>query len=74
MNLATKGYTKADGESVPYVLTASVRADCCSARAIYKVTFPYGDLFFCNHHFNKNRESIIANSISIIDESQKLFN
>lgn len=74
MNLAVKDYIKADGDSIPYSLTASVRADCCSVRAIYKVSFEFGDLHFCNHHFNKHREAILIKSTAILDESEILFN
>ena len=31
-----------------------VQCDSCSARAIIMVVLPYGELSFCNHHYNKN--------------------
>lgn len=74
MSLAIKDYTKADGDSIPYTLSASIRSDCCSVRAIYRVSFEFGDLHFCNHHFNKHKETILTKSTAILDESEILFN
>jgi len=66
-------YIYADGESVPYTLKRSQRADCCSsARALFKVTFEFGELYFCNHHYNRHRNELFASSISIVDESSVL--
>jgi len=44
------------------------RCDSCQAKAFYLVKFPYGDLFFCNHHFVKNEEALVAKATDIFDE------
>lgn len=68
-----KNYTYADGKSVPYTLKRSQRADCCSSsRALFKVSFEYGDLYFCHHHYNKHKDRLMMESISILDESSAL--
>jgi hypothetical protein len=45
------------------------RCDSCQAKAFYLVKFPYGDLFFCNHHFVKNEEALLEKATDIFDES-----
>jgi len=35
-----------------------VQCDGCSARAIKVVILPYGELAFCNHHYNKNIQAL----------------
>ena len=50
-----------------------VQCDSCSARAIYEVILPYGDLAFCKHHYNKNAVALtnqggIAKILSIDTE------
>lgn len=45
------------------------RCDSCQAKAYYLVKFPYGDLFFCNHHFVKNEEALVDKATDIFDES-----
>ena len=50
-----------------------VQCDSCSARAIYEVILPYGDLAFCRHHYNKNAVALtnqggIAKILSIDTE------
>ena len=53
--------------------TGRVQCDSCSARAIYEVILPYGDLAFCRHHYNKNTVALtnqggIAKILSIDTE------
>ena len=38
----------------PMVVQGRVQCDSCSARAVIFVDLPYGNLSFCNHHYNKN--------------------
>jgi hypothetical protein len=45
------------------------RCDSCQAKAFYLVKFPYGDLFFCNHHFVKYEDAFVAKATDIFDES-----
>lgn len=45
------------------------RCDSCQAKAYYLVKFPYGDLFFCNHHFVKNEEALVSKATDIFDDS-----
>ena len=35
-----------------------VQCDGCSARAVFVVDLPYGDLAFCNHHYNKSSDAL----------------
>lgn len=66
-------YIYADGQSIPYTLSRSQMADCCSsARALFKVTFEFGELYFCHHHYNKHKSELFASSVSIVDESSVL--
>ena len=67
-------YILADGKSIPYELLNTHRADCCSARAVYRVTLNSGNLlFFCNHHFNVHSFELHQQSKSILDESKSLL-
>jgi hypothetical protein len=34
------------------------QCDSCSARAMVKVELPFGNLWFCLHHYNKNAEAL----------------
>ena len=34
------------------------QCDSCSARAMVKVDLPFGNLWFCLHHYNKNAEAL----------------
>lgn len=74
VTVTDKKYTLADGDSVPFTLKKSQRSDCCSStRALYRVTFSYGDLYFCRHHFNKHKDKLIEDSLSVLDESNVLY-
>ena len=35
-----------------------IQCDGCSAKAQIKVNLPYGDLAFCNHHYNKHAQAL----------------
>jgi hypothetical protein len=45
------------------------RCDSCQAKAYYLVQFPYGDLFFCNHHFLKYEDALVEKATDIFDDS-----
>ena len=33
-----------------------VQCDSCTARAVFLVELPYGELSFCSHHYNNNSQ------------------
>ena len=35
-----------------------VGCDSCSAKAQIKTELPYGELWFCMHHYNKNAQAL----------------
>jgi len=35
-----------------------VQCDGCSARAVFSVELPYGELSFCYHHYNSNTKAL----------------
>jgi len=46
--------------------------DICQHHAYFVVTFSTGKLFFCNHHFYKNKDALLEVSEDILDESAML--
>ena len=54
---------------LPKAIGPQDRCDSCQAKAYYLVKFPYGDLFFCNHHFVKNELALIEKAVDIFDDS-----
>lgn len=49
--------------------------DRCSARAMVRVNLPFGSLWFCLHHYNKNAQALtdqggIAKLLSTLDEER----
>jgi len=51
---------KDQDQELAKILEAGVREQCdqCSARAGIQADFPFGTLFFCRHHYNKNVEAL----------------
>lgn len=45
------------------------RCDSCSQRAVYLVKFPFGELFFCRHHFMQHEEALLEKAYDIYDDS-----
>lgn len=61
-------------EEPSYLLNTEDRCDACNAQAYVYVNFEFGDLLFCLHHWNKNKEKLSVHSVSeIVDESSKLL-
>lgn len=54
-------------------LTAEDRCDKCSAAAKVVATFLNGELMFCGHHANKNKEVLLEKSIEIWDPEKIIF-
>lgn len=51
-------------------LTAADRCDRCGARAQVRVGLIAGDLLFCGADFNRSREAIISQAITVHDERE----
>ena len=47
--------------------------DICGHQAYFVVTLSTGKLFFCYHHFNKNKEALVESAEDILDESNMLL-
>ena len=43
------------------------RCDRCNAEALVKVNGIAGDLYFCGHHYNKNKEGLDKVSFEMIE-------
>jgi hypothetical protein len=66
-------YIIADGDKIPFTLREIDRADCCSVRALYKVTLRTGgELLFCKHHYTKHELALSQYVVKTIDESLSL--
>lgn len=57
-----------------YVLTAEDRCDACRAQAYVYVALESGELLFCLHHWNANKEALETTATEVLDESAKLLN
>lgn len=55
------------------VLTAQDRCDSCSAAAVIVFKFLNGELMFCGHHANKNKQQLLDNSIEVWDPKNIFF-
>jgi hypothetical protein len=40
---------------------------CATAQAMYLIKLVDGELFFCHHHYNKNKEGLDKVSYEVID-------
>jgi hypothetical protein len=47
--------------------------DVCGHQSYFVVTLNAGKLYFCYHHFNKNKEALYEAAQDIIDESAMLL-
>ena len=47
--------------------------DVCGHQSYFVVTLTAGKLYFCYHHFNKNKEALYEAAQDIIDESEMLL-
>jgi hypothetical protein len=71
--MATVETTETANENRPQTLTAFDRCDSCGAQAYMRVTMASGgELLFCAHHGNKNRDKINAPGTVWYDESYRL--
>ena len=50
----------------------SDRCDSCNAKAFYMVTFEFGELFYCRHHFVKHEDALMEKAYEIYDDSDFL--
>lgn len=54
-------------------LTGLDRCDSCGAQAYVRVRLVAGELLFCAHHANENRERLEPIAIDWQDESERLL-
>jgi hypothetical protein len=47
--------------------------DVCGHQSYFVVTLSAGKLYFCYHHFNKNKDALYEAAEDIIDESKLLL-
>ena len=55
------------------MLTAEDRCDACGAQAYIRVGLASGDLLFCGHHGNENKEKLEPIALSWHDETDRLL-
>lgn len=46
--------------------------DVCGHQSYFAVTMSSGKLYFCYHHFNKNKDALYKAAQEIVDESDML--
>lgn len=46
------------------------RCDSCNSQAFVLVELVSGELMFCGHHYNKNKEKLNNQAYKIVDERQ----
>jgi hypothetical protein len=56
-----------------YVLNASDRCDVCNFQAYVYVKLESGDLLFCLHHWNENKNILSESAQEVLDESERLL-
>jgi hypothetical protein len=54
-------------------LSALDRCDVCGAQAYIRAVLATGELIFCSHHGNEQKEKLSAIAIHWQDETQKLL-
>ncbi|MEY4296204.1 MAG: hypothetical protein RL016_50 [Actinomycetota bacterium] len=54
-------------------LTTADRCDSCGAQAYVRVRLVSGELLFCSHHANENRERLEPIALDWHDETDKLL-
>ncbi len=59
-------------ENTAEKLLATDRCDVCGAQAYIRVELEIGELLFCAHHGNANKEKLQPISISWHDQSDEL--
>ncbi|MDE2591533.1 MAG: hypothetical protein KGL41_01590 [Actinomycetales bacterium] len=59
-------------EEAPALTTAD-RCDSCGAQAYVRVLLESGELLFCRHHANENRERLAPIALDWHDETEKLL-
>lgn len=47
--------------------------DICGHQSYYAVTLSTGKLYFCAHHFNKNKDALYEIAEDVLDESEMLL-
>jgi hypothetical protein len=55
-------------ETKEKVLKIADRCDRCNAQAFILAKGIQGELYFCGHHYNKNKESIDSWAFEVINE------
>ena len=76
---ATKGFNMENTEQASTLveeapaLTTADRCDSCGAQAYVRVQLESGELLFCRHHANENRERLEPIALDWHDETDKLL-
>jgi len=55
-------------------LNHSDRCDRCGAQGLVRVFLTTGDLTFCHHHYEENKEALAAVIFDTQDERERLLN
>jgi hypothetical protein len=69
----TAAATVESGAHEAETLNVADRCDACGAQAYVRVTLSTGELLFCAHHANENKEKLQPIALSWHDESEKLL-
>jgi hypothetical protein len=64
--------TETEAQDYPE-LSALDRCDVCGAQAYIRAVLATGELIFCSHHGNEQKEKLSAIAIHWQDETQKLL-
>jgi recombinational DNA repair protein (RecF pathway) len=54
-------------------LTSLDRCDACGAQAYVRAVLISGELLFCGHHWNANKETLTRMSLRIESDLEKLY-
>jgi hypothetical protein len=57
-NLMTQVQVQEKQPLVEMLQDQRLQCDNCSARAGIEVSLPFGELYFCKHHYNKHSEAL----------------
>jgi hypothetical protein len=64
---------KSKVEDTDYLLNTTDRCDACNSQAYIYVKLESGDLLFCLHHWNDNKDVISESAREVVDESERLL-
>ena len=70
--MSTENTTTAEHHEA-VALSVADRCDACGAQAYVRVTLATGELLFCAHHANENKEKLQPIALAWQDETEKLL-